>query len=291
VTIAPADEEESDAAGDGSHGSRADGGRGDQAGGRDEEDEEEEAEADEEEEEQTRRANPPRGRTTAAAGNQAEQDDDLESMGWWSDLTPGQQRAMMRRFLMPPPATAAAPQQPVVIQAPAVEPSRRPRMKSLKLDDFKGSTGESVEAWLATIPQEVERQSTLGGEDWSAEELFYGATAHLMDSAGKWLITLRETMGPEDRNLNYLITAMRKKYGRRDTMFHIQQRLAARVQQPGERLSDYAASLTNIVVGKRVPAESYVHAFINWINSTTPARQVRTYEPRTLDEAVQFAED
>ncbi|KAE9180551.1 hypothetical protein PF004_g24807 [Phytophthora fragariae] len=74
-------------------------------------------------------------------------------------------------------------------------------------------------------------------------------------------------------------------------MFRIQQRLAARVQQPGERLSDFATSLTSIGFGKRVPVESYVEAFINGINNDTTATQVRTYEPTTLDEAVQFAED
>jgi hypothetical protein len=113
----------------------------------------------------------------------------------------------------------------------------------------------------------------------------------LKDAAGKWLITLRETMRPEDKNLNFLIRAMRKKYGRRDTIFNIQQRLAARVQQPGKRLSDYAASLTNIGFGECVPADYYVQAFINGINSTMTATQVRTFEPQTLDEAVQFAED
>lgn len=164
-------------------------------------------------------------------------------------------------------------------------------MKRLHIEDFSGKSSESVEAWLATIPQEVERQAGLGGDSWTAEELYYGATAHLKDAASKWLITLTEHMQPEDRNLSYLVRKMRKKYGSRDNMFRIQQRLAARVQQPGERLSDYAASLTNIGFGKRIPAESYVKAFINGINNETTATQVRAYEPQTLDEAVQFAED
>ncbi|KAI9985805.1 hypothetical protein PInf_024571 [Phytophthora infestans] len=164
-------------------------------------------------------------------------------------------------------------------------------MKRLHIEDFSGKSSESVEAWLATIPQEVERQAGLGGDSWTAEELYYGATAHLKDAASKWLITLTEHMQPEDRTLSYLVRKMRKKYGSRDNMFRIQQRLAAKVQQPGERLSDYAASLTNIGFGKRIPAESYVEAFINGINNETTATQVRAYEPQTLDEAVQFAED
>ncbi|KAE8903304.1 hypothetical protein PF005_g26611 [Phytophthora fragariae] len=97
-------------------------------------------------------------------------------------------------------------------------------------------------------------------------------------------------MREEDKNLAYLIKMMRKKYGRRDNMFRIQQRLAARVQQPGERLSDFATSLTSIGFGKRVPAESYVEAFINGIKIEITATQVRTYGPTTLDEAVQLAE-
>ncbi|KAE9280207.1 hypothetical protein PF008_g28191 [Phytophthora fragariae] len=225
---------------------------------------------------------------------QTQQSDELEDMDWWEALTPNQQRAMIKRFLVQPPAAAPAPQ-PVVIQAPAPpaaqeRPSRR-KMKRLHLEDFKGTAGESVEAWLATIPQEVERQASLGGDTWTAAELYYGVTAHLKDAATKWLITLSENMREEDKNLAYLIKMMRKKYGRRDNMFRIQQRLAARVQQPGERLSDFATSLTSIGFGKRVPAESYVEAFINGINNETTATQVRTYESTTLDEAVQFAED
>ncbi|KAE9196573.1 hypothetical protein PF002_g23012 [Phytophthora fragariae] len=215
-------------------------------------------------------------------------------MDWWEALTPNQQRAMMKRFLVQPPAATPAPQ-PVVIQAPAPPPaqerSNRRKMKRLHLEDFKGTAGESVEAWLATITQEVERQASLGGDTSTAAELYYGVTAHLKDAATKWLITLSENIREEDKNLAYLIKMMRKKYGRRDNMFRIQQRLAARVQQPGERLSDFATSLTSIGFGKRVPAESYVEAFINGINNETTATQVRTYEPTTLDEAVQFAED
>ncbi|KAE9296211.1 hypothetical protein PF008_g24065 [Phytophthora fragariae] len=223
-----------------------------------------------------------------------QQSDELEDMDWWEALTPNQQRAMMKRFLVQPPAATPAPQ-PVVIQAPAPPPAQerpnRRKMKRLHLEDFKGTAGESVEAWLATTPQEVERQASLGGDTWTAAELNYGVTAHLKEGATKWLITLSENMREEDKNLAYLIKMMRKKYGRRDNMFRIQQRLAARVQQPGERLSDFATSLTSIGFGKRVPAESYVEAFINGINNETTATQVRTYETTTLDEAVQFTED
>ncbi|KAE8881195.1 hypothetical protein PF003_g34737 [Phytophthora fragariae] len=161
---------------------------------------------------------------------QTQQSDELEDMDWWEALTPNQQRAKMKRFLVQPPAAPPAPQ-PVVIQAPAPTPAQerpnRRKMKRLHLEDFKGTTGESVEAWLATIPQEVERQASLGGDTWTAAELYYGVTAHLKEGATKRLITLSENMREEDKNLAYLIKMMRKKYGRRDNMFRIQQRLAA----------------------------------------------------------------
>lgn len=163
-------------------------------------------------------------------------------------------------------------------------------MKTLHLEDFYGTTGESIEAWLATIPQEVERQAGLGGDTWTAEELYYGVTAHLKDSAGKWFTTLSETMQDDDKTLSYLVRRLRQKYGSRDNLFKTQQKLAAREQQAGERLSEFAAHLTNIGFGKRVPAESYVEAFINGINNPTTATQVGAYEPQTLD-ALQFAED
>ncbi|ETP50910.1 hypothetical protein F442_03870 [Phytophthora nicotianae P10297] len=224
------------------------------------------------------------------AQDQAQQGgDDLGSMDWWDQLTPAQQRAMMKRFLIQP--LAPAPPQPVVVQAPApVTPVPRRKMKTLHLEDFYGTTGESIEAWLATIPQEVERQAGLGGDTWTAEELYYGVTAHLKDSAGKWFTTLSETMQDDDKTLSYLVRRLRQKYGSRDNLFKTQQKLAAREQQAGERLSEFAAHLTNIGFGKRVPAESYVEAFINGINNPTTATQVRAYEPQTLD-ALQFAED
>ncbi|KAK1941963.1 hypothetical protein P3T76_006285 [Phytophthora citrophthora] len=218
--------------------------------------------------------------------------DDLESMDWWDQLTAGQQRAMMRRFVIQPPVLAPVPApaiQPVVVNTPAA--IQRTKMKLLNLEDFHGTAAESVEAWLATIPQEVERQAGLGGDTWTAEELYYGVTAHLKDAAGKWLITLSETMRNEDKTLSYLVRKLRKKYGRRDNMFKIQQKLASRKQQPGERLSDYAAVLMDIGFGKQVSAETYVEAFISGINNPTAATQVRAYEPQTLEDAVQFAED
>eukprot|EP00644_Phytophthora_capsici_P006745 jgi/Phyca11/103841/e_gw1.8.608.1 len=198
----------------------------------------------------------------------------------------------MRRFLIQPPVPTPAPApalQPVVVNAPAA--AQRSKMKTLNLEDFHGTAAESVEAWLATIPQEVERQAGLGGDTWTAEELYYGVTAHLKDAASKWLITLSETMRDEDKTLSYLVRKLKKKYGRRDNMFKIQQKLASRKQQPGERLSDYAAVLMDIGFGQRVSAETYVEAFISGINNPTTAMQIRAYEPQTLEDAVQFAED
>lgn len=148
-----------------------------------------------------------------------------------------------------------------------------------------------MEAWLATIPQEVERQLSLGGDTWSALELFYGATAYLKEDASEWLITLREIMHEEDKNLAYLVKMMRKKFGRRESMFRAQQRLAARRQMPGERLVDYARQLTRIGFETRVPAEYYVDAFINGLNNENVAMIIQTCNPTTLDEAVQFACD
>ncbi|GMF55341.1 unnamed protein product [Phytophthora fragariaefolia] len=207
---------------------------------------------------------------------QTQQRDGLEEMDWWDALTHRQQRAMMKRFMLQPPAAAPAPQ-PEIIQMPAPSPAQehpsRRKMKRLHLEYFRGTTGESVEAWFATIPHEVERQEGLGGDTWTAAELYYGAAAHPKDGAMNRLIMMTENMREEDKNLAYLVQMMRKKYGRRDNMFRIQLRLATRVQPPGERLSDFAASLTSIGFEKRVPAESYVEAFINGINIETPAKK------------------
>ncbi|KAE8880389.1 hypothetical protein PF003_g35419 [Phytophthora fragariae] len=220
------------------------------------------------------------------------QSDDLEEMDWWRALTAGQQEAMMKRFLLhlPQPAAAAPVPATVYVTTPSDEQTRRRKMKSLKLEPFKGTSGESVEAWLASIPEAVQRQEDLGGETWSATELYSGVTEHLK-GANKWLLKLTESMTPEDRNIAYLIKTMRKKYGRHEDFFQIHQRLAARVQQPGERLEDYANSLSNIGFGMQLDTVSYIGAFINGINNEQNASQVRALKPKTLKDAVHFAED
>ncbi|KAE9163617.1 hypothetical protein PF004_g30090 [Phytophthora fragariae] len=82
---------------------------------------------------------------------------------------------------------------------------------------------------------------------------------------------------------------MRKKYGRLETGWQIQERLRKRVQQPGERVDAFADSLVNIGFGKRVSAESYIEAFLNGLNNQIAAAQVRNWSVTTLEEAVQAA--
>ncbi|OWY97964.1 putative Polyprotein [Phytophthora megakarya] len=165
-------------------------------------------------------------------------------------------------------------------------------MKALHLEDFRGTADEPVEAWLATIPQEVERQAGLGGHTWTAEELYYGVTAHVKVRTSTWLTTLTSSMRREDKTLEFLVRKLRKKYGRRDNVFKVQQRLVERVQKPGERLSDYADVLTNIGFGHRVPVIKFPQkSFVNGINNQTAVMQMKGHNPKTLEDAVQYAED
>ncbi|GMF14417.1 unnamed protein product [Phytophthora fragariaefolia] len=166
--------------------------------------------------------------------------------------------------------------------APPRQPPRQPQASRQQPDDEQDSMGwrelltpnqqraMMKRLWLQP-PVEVERQAGLEGDTWTAEEFYYGATSHLKGDASRWLIPHSEHMHEEDKNLAYVVHQMRKKYGSRDNMFRFQQRLAARVQQSGERLSDFAANLTKL--------------------DLTTATQVRTFEPHTLDEAVEFVED
>lgn len=217
----------------------------------------------------------------------AQQDADLNDMSWWDVLTPAQQRSMARRLVAATPMAAApapAPQTVVVRE-------QRPRRKELKIEDFKGKSGESVEAWLASVLDEVKNQELLGGDTWTAAELFRGAVQHLKGKAKRWYLSLTETMDADDCTFAFLVEKMRAKYGRRENAWQIQQRLAKRVQQPGERLSDFAESLLAIGFGKKVSAESYVEAFLNGMNNEVMATQVRASDPQTLEEAVHYAED
>ncbi|KAE9018634.1 hypothetical protein PR001_g14084 [Phytophthora rubi] len=116
--------------------------------------------------------------------------------------------------------------------APPLAPVRRHKRKKLWIDDFRSTADESVEAWLATVPQEVQRQPALDGEVWTSEELYYGATAHLKGATSKWLIGISETLDSNERTFEQLTRGL-----------------------------------------------------------PITAAQVRTVEPQTLEEAVQFAVD
>ncbi|GMF56196.1 unnamed protein product [Phytophthora fragariaefolia] len=144
-------------------------------------------------------------------------------------------------------------------------------------------------AWLASVLEEVKSQERLGGDTCTAGGLFSGAVQHLKGKAQKWYISLTATMEPDDGTFAFLAERTRAKYGRRDNAWQIQQRLAKRVQQPGERLRDFADNLLDIVFGKRVPAETYVEAFLNGMNNEVMSTQTRGSDPQTLEEAVYYA--
>lgn len=202
---------------------------------------------------------------------------------WYDALTPAQLRSMMRDMMRAPPA---APGQQVVVPAP--QPAR-PKRKKLMISDFHGKPDESVEAWLASVLKEAENQANLGGDEWTVNELYYGAIQHLKGKAEKWFITWSQHVKPEDQTFAYLVKKMRGKYSRKENQFRLQQRLARRVQQPGERLSDFADSLVDIGFGKNVSDETYQEAFLSGMNNELLATQVRTSNPETLEDAVQFA--
>ncbi|GMF31979.1 unnamed protein product [Phytophthora fragariaefolia] len=114
--------------------------------------------------------------------------DTLESMDWWVAMTPGQQRSMMIRFVIQPPpvATPVATATPTAA-APAFVQVHRAKVKKLDIEDFRGTPGESIETWLATVRQAVQRQAMLGGDTWTSVKLYYGVTAHLRRDVNKWL--------------------------------------------------------------------------------------------------------
>jgi hypothetical protein len=159
---------------------------------------------------------------------------------------------------------------------PTVVEARSRNPKKLDIEDFKGMPGESIEAWLATVRQAVQRQAVLGSESWTSMELYYGATAHLKGNANKWLVVMSERMSGEDYTFEYLTEELRKKYGRRGNAWKIQKKLSQRSQQPGERLDSFVNSLTNIGFGKRVSTESYLEAFYDGLINQDAAAHVCT---------------
>ncbi|GMF30462.1 unnamed protein product [Phytophthora fragariaefolia] len=78
-------------------------------------------------------------------------------------------------------------------------------------------------------------------------------------------------------------------YDRSDNAFHIQQRMGRRQQQPGERLSDFAASLVDIGFGQNVPDDTYREAFLIGMNNKVIATQIRMMKPETMEDAVQMS--
>ncbi|GMF29577.1 unnamed protein product [Phytophthora fragariaefolia] len=83
--------------------------------------------------------------------NADDEEDGLNGISWWDVLTPAQQRGMAKRLVA---ATPMAPT-PAPAEQTIVGREQRSRRKELKINDFKGKPGESVEAWLASVLEEV----------------------------------------------------------------------------------------------------------------------------------------
>ncbi|GMF52513.1 unnamed protein product [Phytophthora fragariaefolia] len=189
---------------------------------------------------------------------------------------------MMRRFVLQPPAASTPASVATPTPSPVIVQARSSKVKKLDIEDFKGMPGESIEAWLSTVRQAVQRQEVLSGDTWTSTELYFGATAHQKGNTNKWLVVMREGMSEEDYTFEYLTSKLRKKYGRRENAWKTQKRLSQRSQQPGERLDSVANSLTSIGFGKRVSMESYLEAFYGGMNNQDVAAHASTMGPTTL---------
>ncbi|EGZ05621.1 hypothetical protein PHYSODRAFT_342411 [Phytophthora sojae] len=110
----------------------------------------------------------------------------------------------------------------------------------------------------------------------------------------KWLETVilkvHSKTQEQDRNFEHLTTQLTQMYGSHESLYQIQLEMAKRVQQPGERLRDFADSLREIgVAHPDIPEDWYVEAFIRGINNTDWAMVVRIQKPTALSDAAQFA--
>jgi hypothetical protein len=193
---------------------------------------------------------------------------DLTPLHWWEGLSLEQFRA---------------------IAASDVLGQQHPREKKLNIEDFTGAYDESVEAWLATVHNEVERQQTLDGGQWTSRQQFQGASARLKNKAADWFVNMNARLKPEDRTFVHFVVLLRGAFGSNECLLEVQLRVGRREQQPAERLQDFATNLRGIALGHDVPEECLVDAFISGINSPLMSTHVRVRGPQTLAEAVQVA--
>lgn len=180
----------------------------------------------------------------------------------------------------PPPSPSAVPTTTVL--------DSRSKKKRLEIEDFTGAA-ENVAAWLVAIPNAVQRQLALYGEVWTERE-YYGVSAHLKGPAGQWFHRLNAHIAPNCRTLDFLRSRLLDTYGSKVNVWETQLRLVQHRRQPGERLLDYANSLTEIgAENPGVTAECYVDAFIRGMNNRVFVQSVRTARPSTLEDAVSYA--
>lgn len=163
------------------------------------------------------------------------------------------------------------------------------RKKKLSIEAFTGDNNEPVEAWLATVHNEVERQQTLNGEQWTSQQLFHGASACLKNKAARWFVNINARLEQEDRTFEHFAELLRSAFGHNESAFEVQLKVGRREQQPAERLHDFATSLRGIALGHDVPEECLVEAFTSGINNQLTSTHVRVRGPQTLTDAVQLA--
>ncbi|KAG1705762.1 hypothetical protein DVH05_003512 [Phytophthora capsici] len=183
------------------------------------------------------------------------------------------------------------PKRCAVQAPPTVVVVRKHRLK-LDIDDFTGCGEPQIEWWLKAAEQAAERQRVLDGETWAPLEMYYGVSKHLKDDAEKWFCSICTRIPTEDRTFENLATLLKRRFGKHESKLQTQMRITRRVQQPGERLDDYAANRSSIgIVHDNIPDYWYVESFLRGINNEASAMFVRGTKPKTLEDAVRFAVD
>ncbi|KAE9037347.1 hypothetical protein PR002_g6631 [Phytophthora rubi] len=139
--------------------------------------------------------------------------------------------------------------------------------EKLNIEVFTGDNNEPVESWLATVHNEVERQQTLDGEQWTSRQLFYGASARLKSKASRWFVNMNAGLKQEDRTFEHFAALLRCAFGSNESAFAVQLEVGRRGHLPAERLHDFATNLRSIALGHDVPEECLVEALP--VESTT----------------------
>ncbi|ETP03657.1 hypothetical protein F441_19409 [Phytophthora nicotianae CJ01A1] len=169
--------------------------------------------------------------------------------------------------------------------------SRKRSVKDLELPTYTPSPKVSVSTWIDRVDLALKGAAESGRGKWSDHALYFILGNKLMDNAARWWVNMNRRLPKRDRTWTNLKKALLRRYGEKLDKSAAEWRVNMRRMMPGKTYADFAAALRDVVGRNKVSERVLLAQFCRSLDKTTKKLVKQRPKPRTLEEAVDKANE